>query len=923
MMWFYNSGLPELLQRKLPLGGCEIRPSGSLTVDVEIKVESETGPVSAAYHDLPMPDDSGVFHIGDCRLVVVPISETEELDAGNILCVGKQLLADLEDRIGSAPAAIELDSDLIRRLVHLEQPIPGFLESTGQVLDDTNCYARTTHLRRLINVNFQKVLPDYHIGRVCPIDTPIDRPGLPLNTGKILTISRGAALENDRLVIHSDETVDRLGPVAATIPFLEHTESIRAQIGVNHMRQWRKSSEPEPALVQTGLEPDDPDFWIGHDLLTAYTSLGKYTFEDSLVMSESAASRIGFSPHGGIGTKLSNRNGQKGVISAVLPDGTAVEVVVSFIGLHTRMNCGQLYEAAASWTVRETGKPFIAAPFSHAAEKIGNELSKTPYLCRLKLGEKGQETDFEILVGWVYWGVNTIHAENRLLVSSKTGIEGCMQQGEMESHVLIRCGAFRILQERLTKLAAEKRDDSPWSVLFDTIKRRLSTAGIRVKADKSRLAFEIAEPEGDVLHLAAPLAHPWLPERTIEVVGNDREVEGWEELNRVNSAVSDASHLSKGLRSRQIDRLQNRLNAYFSNLLIRLDLCLGSRVRRSARGMITVGAVLEYDQVGIPRRMSQELFNGEKPPEWVVINRAPTMEGTAVTAFKPVIVDGEAIQLNPYVCRWFNADFDGDQVAVLVPDSPETREEAGRLLSVVGHVSAESRYLGTLAPTQEAMWGLARQWLSSEGRRELRKTLPTIKIPDGTLTREHLVDALQEYLKKNGAVPAIEKTVELWERGFDEAMRAGGTLNPFSMIETPLPGKPDSDDRESWDRHLEHCVQVLASVEDFENPGFGAQLLAARTGARGTDSNIAYLVFGRGFLEDGQGRQSVIQVSRILDAFSPRGCMLSPGRCARTTSASCSPEPLRPKRWIRCPTQSPGCSSACCHWTRNRSDHGC
>ena len=88
MMWFYDSGLPELLQRKLPLVGYEARSSAARKVDVHVTVDSETGPVSVLYGDLPAPDDSGVFRIDDRRLVVVPVAETEDFETGRILCVG-------------------------------------------------------------------------------------------------------------------------------------------------------------------------------------------------------------------------------------------------------------------------------------------------------------------------------------------------------------------------------------------------------------------------------------------------------------------------------------------------------------------------------------------------------------------------------------------------------------------------------------------------------------------------------------------------------------------------------------------------------------------------------------------------------------------------------------------------------------------
>ena len=91
------------------------------------------------------------------------------------------------------------------------------------------------------------------------------------------------------------------------------------------------------------------------------------------------------------------------------------------------------------------------------------------------------------------------------------------------------------------------------------------------------------------------------------------------------------------------------------------------------------------------------------------------------------------------------------------------------------------------------MLGLSWMWLSTKGRHELKGILPALQTSGSVLTRKHLVDALRSFLEQKGAVPAIEKAVELWEQGFEESMHAGGTLNPLAMARTSLPKQPDSD----------------------------------------------------------------------------------------------------------------------------------
>src|SRR5881275_3433896 len=142
---------------------------------------------------------------------------------------------------------------------------------------------------------------------------------------------------------------------------------------------------------------------------------------------------------------------------------------------------------------------------------------------------------------------------------------------------------------------------------------------------------------------------------------------------------------------------------------------LGKRVDYSGRSVITVGPTLKLHQCGLPKLMALELFKPfiysrleakgfsstvkqakklvekEKPEVWdileevirehpVLLNRAPTLHRLGIQAFEPVLIEGKAIQLHPLVCAAFNADFDGDQMAVHVPLSLEAQLEARVLM---------------------------------------------------------------------------------------------------------------------------------------------------------------------------------------------------------------------------------------------------
>ena len=141
---------------------------------------------------------------------------------------------------------------------------------------------------------------------------------------------------------------------------------------------------------------------------------------------------------------------------------------------------------------------------------------------------------------------------------------------------------------------------------------------------------------------------------------------------------------------------------------------LGKRVDYSGRSVIVVGPELKLHQCGLPKRMALELFKpfvmhgwssarrsqhqerqadrrADAPEVWdvleeviherpVLLNRAPTLHRLGIQAFEPVLIEGKAIQIHPLVCTAFNADFDGDQMAVHVPLSAEALAEARQLM---------------------------------------------------------------------------------------------------------------------------------------------------------------------------------------------------------------------------------------------------
>src|SRR5947208_2240045 len=182
------------------------------------------------------------------------------------------------------------------------------------------------------------------------------------------------------------------------------------------------------------------------------------------------------------------------------------------------------------------------------------------------------------------------------------------------------------------------------------------------------------------------------------------------------------------------DMLKGKQGRFRQNLL-------GKRVDYSGRSVIVVGPELKLHQCGLPKKMALELFKPfiysklelygmastvkqakklvekEKPEVWdileevirehpVLLNRAPTLHRLGIQAFEPVLIEGKAIQLHPLVCTAFNADFDGDQMAVHVPLSLEAQMEARTLMLASNNVLLPSNGEPCIVPSQDIVLGL-------------------------------------------------------------------------------------------------------------------------------------------------------------------------------------------------------------------------
>ncbi|MGH7168576.1 MAG: DNA-directed RNA polymerase subunit beta', partial [Nitrospiraceae bacterium] len=188
------------------------------------------------------------------------------------------------------------------------------------------------------------------------------------------------------------------------------------------------------------------------------------------------------------------------------------------------------------------------------------------------------------------------------------------------------------------------------------------------------------------------------------------------------------------------DMLKGKQGRFRQNLL-------GKRVDYSGRSVIVVGPELRLHQCGLPKKMALELFKPfifhkleergaattiksakrlvekERPEVWdvldevirehpVLLNRAPTLHRLGIQAFDPVLVEGKAIRLHPLVCAAFNADFDGDQMAVHVPLSIEAQIEARVLMMSISNILSPANGKPIAVPSQDMVLGC--YWLTKE-----------------------------------------------------------------------------------------------------------------------------------------------------------------------------------------------------------------
>ncbi len=239
------------------------------------------------------------------------------------------------------------------------------------------------------------------------------------------------------------------------------------------------------------------------------------------------------------------------------------------------------------------------------------------------------------------------------------------------------------------------------------------------------------------------------------------------------------------------DMLKGKQGRFRQNLL-------GKRVDYSGRSVIVVGPDLKLHQCGLPKKMALELFKPfiysrldikglsgtvkqsrrmvekERPEVWdvleevirehpIMLNRAPTLHRLGIQAFEPKLIEGKAIQLHPLVCAAFNADFDGDQMAVHVPLSLEAQLEARVLMMSTNNILSPANGRPIIVPSQDIVLGLFYLSIEKDGEPGEGKVFADMgeveaALDAGVVTLHAKIKGKFEYMNEDGKV--VSRTID-------------------------------------------------------------------------------------------------------------------------------------------------------------------
>ena len=352
------------------------------------------------------------------------------------------------------------------------------------------------------------------------------------------------------------------------------------------------------------------------------------------------------------------------------------------------------------------------------------------------------------------------------------------------------------------------------------------------------------------------------------------------------------------------DMLKGKQGRFRQNLL-------GKRVDYSGRSVIVVGPTLRLHQCGLPKLMALELFKPfvmkrlvdlelaqniksakrmverRRPQVWdvleevikehpVLLNRAPTLHRLGIQAFEPVLVEGKAIQIHPLVCTAFNADFDGDQMAVHLPLSAEAQAESRVLMLSANNILSPASGRPIVVPTQDMVIGgyyLTEEVAGDKGEgRVFRHRWEVERALDEGSVSIHAPITFREGHDEEGKPVARSTTAG---RILFEAALPKGYVNEFGYVTTPVKKKDfgvivenlsDHYRRpkiaESLDAIKDLCYRYASqsgltiSISDVKTPPEKRKILEDTE----KDAEKFETQFRRGIITDGERRQKEVEI---------------------------------------------------------------
>ncbi|WP_456698030.1 DNA-directed RNA polymerase subunit beta' [Aeromicrobium sp. P5_D10] len=342
------------------------------------------------------------------------------------------------------------------------------------------------------------------------------------------------------------------------------------------------------------------------------------------------------------------------------------------------------------------------------------------------------------------------------------------------------------------------------------------------------------------------------------------------------------------------DMLKGKQGRFRQNLL-------GKRVDYSGRSVIVVGPQLKLHQCGLPKQMALELFKPfvmkrlvdlnhaqniksakrmverARPVVWdvleevitehpVLLNRAPTLHRLGIQAFEPQLIEGKAIQIHPLVCSAFNADFDGDQMAVHLPLSAEAQAEARVLMLSTNNILKPSDGRPVTMPTQDMIIGLYFLTLERSGHVGEGKAFSSVS--EAMMAFEQKSISLQSHVKIRIGGKTLETT--LGRAIFNEALpddypfvnhqvgknQLGVIVNDLAERYSKVDVANALDNLKDTGFHWGTRSGVTVSIEDVVTPPRKQEIL----GGYETQAAKVQTQFDRGLITEDERRQELIEI---------------------------------------------------------------